>query len=1300
MKRRNFLQTCAAGAVAAGIPDELDAQLSGGSALEEAFRNPPASAHARTWWHWMNGNISPLGITLDLEAMKRVGCSGFQIFQVGTGIPKGPVAYGSGMHTALLRHAAREADRLGLEFAMHNCPGWSSSGGPWIAPEMSMQTLTWSETFAIGGQPINLVLPKPPSRLEYYRDAMVLAIPSTAGEEVRPAIKPAGQDGPVTMIEFEQPIEARSAAIYWEPAGEVAGTYNSRVGTLAVSQDGEHYEKLADLSAMRRNGNDPFADPLTADFPVRRARFFQFAAAQPLRVIDARFSAAARIANWVGKANYGGRPAATDLTDAGGPFVTAASAIDLTRYMDAEGRLDWTAPAGAWTILRIGYTTTGAINSPGPDGGIGLECDKFSREAYQFHFEQFFGKLFDAIAPLAAKGLAGATIDSYETGLQNWTAKFPEEFLKRRGYDLKPYMPAMLGRVVGSPEISDRFLWDIRKTQAELMEEYYYGEFQAQCHKHGMKAFLEPYDPGNFDEMPTGQYADMVMGEFWLRDPNHHSIKLAASVGHIYDKKIIAAESFTSSSKWQEHPYCMKTTGDFMFAQGLNNFVFHRYCHQPHQDAAPGMTMGPWGWFFDRTNTWFEKSSEWLKGYVARSQNLLRQGVFVADLLYFTGEDSPQVSPVLNELWPAPPEGYDWDTIDAGAILTRLKIEKGRIVLPGGVSYGALVLRRNSRLSLDLLRRIRDLVNDGMVLVVSARPDRTPGLASYPACDDELRGIAADMWGDLDGSVVSERKFGKGRIFWGKPLGDAMREIGMAPDCVINSGSNAPVHWIHRRAGDADIYFLANRRRQDAENLLCTFRVSAKAPEFWDAATGEIARAPVYQSGGGTVSVPIRLEPAGSIFVVFRSPAALRPLRDVIHDRTGQVLRAALPVAGPARVTASDNFAVSVWIKPDMDMGIPQAGGRGGGTGAWTGLIDPTFVFYPPAAESPTTQATCGLAAGRNGIALYERSDGDPVPVVSASTPIAGWTHVAVVYRNGAPFVYVGGKLAGQGAKSGKTIRPMLWDGKDAPMDFMGQVAKLELIPEPLDDAAVAQLAASGLPDPEEPPACEVSAGTRPGLLFWQDGEFLLRDIYNRETPVWITDLGKPQEITGEWRVSFPENLGAPAEIRMKALKSLHRHEQEGVRYFSGTATYGNKFAVAADAKAAGRRLFLDLGRVEVIAEVTVNGKFAGNLWKYPYRVEVTDLVRAGENDLQVEVTNLWPNRLIGDEQEPAEYEYTGPTGGIRAIPEWYARGEPKPKTGRRIAFATWKWYRKEDPLLESGLLGPVRLRVAVRREV
>src|ERR1035438_4489184 len=331
-----------------------------------------------------------------------------------------------------------------------------------------------------------------------------------------------------------------------------------------------------------------------------------------------------------------------------------------------------------WTILRMGHTSVGMENHPAPDGGGGLECDKYSREAMDFHFEHFFGALLSALGPLAAKGLAGSLIDSYEVGMQTWTPLMPQEFERRRGYSMRPYLPALTGRVVGSGDVSDRFLWDIRRTHADMMADNYYGRFAELCRQHAMKPYAEPYSGGPFDEMQSGSRLDVPMGEFWVARNTavNRSVKLAASVGHVYGKPVIGAESYTGQpqfSKWQEYPFQMKAQGDWMYTQGLNQFIFHRYAHQPHPDAVPGRTMGHWGFHFDRTNTWWNPGKAWLK-YAARCQNMLRQGLFVADLLYFEGENAPLAAPTLNELKPAPPPGYDWDTCDRQALLERIKI--------------------------------------------------------------------------------------------------------------------------------------------------------------------------------------------------------------------------------------------------------------------------------------------------------------------------------------------------------------------------------------------------------------------------------------------------------------------------------------------------------------------------------------------------------------------------------------------------------------------------------------------------
>jgi hypothetical protein len=323
-----------------------------------------------------------------------------------------------------------------------------------------------------------------------------------------------------------------------------------------------------------------------------------------------------------------------------------------------------------------------------------------------------------------------------------------------------------------------------------------------------------------------------------------------------------------------------------------------------------------------------------------------------------------------------------------------------------------------------------------------------------------------------------------------------------------------------------------------------------------------------------------------------------------------------------------------------------------------------------------------------------------------AQMPVSGWTHLAVVYQDGLPSLYVNGKLARQGRKSDRVVHPGVGEanlGYGAPT-FNGDLTDPDLFPEPLSEDRIQKLVAAGVPNPAEPPAIELAGNTNPELLVWRDGRYLLRDAAGRNSAISISGIGLPLKLTGPWRVAFPPKRGAPVEIVLPELVSLHKHAEAGVRYFSGTATYSKTLPVSAGAVADGKRLYVDLGRVEVLAEVRMNGRDLGTLWKPPYRVDVTGAVRPGDNQLEVLVTNLWPNRLIGDEYLPAENEYreTGTNikdiGEIGRIPDWFLQGAPKP--GPRITFSTWRHYRKDSPLLESGLLGPVHLRTAMRHSL
>ncbi|MEI6950086.1 glycosyl hydrolase [Paraflavisolibacter sp. H34] len=1349
MDRRSFLKKAGtAGLVTLITPTAIVHALRNNpeSSLLAAFKNPPPAAKPYTWWHWMNGNVTREGITLDLEALKRVGIGGVQCFNVGAGIPKGPVDYLGTEWVELTKHAISEAGRLGLEFDMHNCPGWSSTGGPWITPELSMQQVVWSETVVKGGQPLSVQLPKPFIKLDFYRDTLVLAYPTLAGEErtlAEMGVKVSSQEGAVDgrllgsadfssyvplrpaggqgylLFEFPQPFEARSVAVYSTmPAGTVSPAGASNLLVLEASDDGRSFRKVAEF---RRVGNN-LEMPATSSFTPVKAKYYRLLATQELQVAGVRLSAAARLPGWTAKANFPGAGGSgnSGVSQAAASLeaVPAASAIDpatvldLTSYMDKEGKLNWTAPAGNWTVLRFGHTAIGRKNNAAPESGAGLECDKYSRAAYDFHFNKMFENLLPALKELAGKSKVGLLVDSYEVGLQNWTPGMPQEFQKRRGYSFIHYLPALTGRIVGSTDTTERFLWDLRRTHADLMADNYHGYFAELCRRHGILAYTEPYNNGPFDQLEVGSKVDINMGEFWIRGTHFYpSVKLAASIAHVYGQRlgghqIVGAESFTGDafhSKWQEHPYVMKAQGDFMYTKGLNRFIFHRYAHQPHPTAFPGMTMGPWGFHFDRTNTWFEKAGPWLQ-YSARCQSILQQGRFVADLMYFTGEETPgEDISMLGAPDPAPPAGYDFDFVNREALLTRLSIKGGRIVLPDGLSYRLLVLPPVKVMSLEVLRQLHRLVRQGMVLV-GPPPERTPGLAGHRNGDAELQRLVHELWGDLEGVKDKSQTVGAGQVFYGMPLQKVLDRLQLKPDFEFTSRSgDAPVNFIHRSVDDSEVYFVANRRRT-VEEVVAAFRVTGKKPELWNADTGEVVPVAVYDVRQGRTFIPLQLDPSGSCFVVFREP--LPPKRVVSVEKDGKPLVStyALPVVRPGRFAhVTNNFTIATWIKPETEENFAGSFGRNRGPAS--------NVFYPIEAEKVygKDHVACGLLAARNGFMVYERGAGSPTNLLTVPLPLSGWTHVALVYRNGAPLLYVDGRLVQEGVASGKIVHPGLREATQDSLSwfFEGDMTEPELFSEVLSADRIGQLKAKGTPLPQGPLPVQPATSGKGGFLFWKNGRYTLRHPSGPATTLPVEGLGQPTELQGSWTVSFPPGLGAPAQVVLPRLASLHRHAEEGVKYFSGTATYTKKFTVPASALAAGRSLFLDLGRVEVMAEVTVNGKPLGMLWKPPFLVDITGAARAGENVLEVQVTNLWPNRLIGDEQLPEENVYGAPTGSgaagamgaIKQLPDWYREGRPKP-SGGRVTFSTWKHFSKESPLLESGLLGPVLLRSAVQKTV
>ncbi|MGI4736606.1 MAG: glycosyl hydrolase [Janthinobacterium lividum] len=1348
MNRRNFLEkTSTAGLLTLITPTGLVQALRrpAVAGLVQSFQSPPATARPEVMWFWMNGNVTRQGITLDLEAMQRVGIGGVLNFDAGVLIPKGSVEYLSPEWLALKQHAFAEAQRLGLEYTMHNCPGWTASGGPWITPERAMQELTWSESHLTGGRKTPLALPQPMTRLGHYRDVAVLAFPSLPGEaaltellagatssrgavalaqlESQPPTEllvPATASQPGWLqLEFKQPYEATGLVFITSvPADDQVNPLVALVNNthpafvLEASDDGVQYRPVTDIATT----GAPERERVVLRFPAVQARYFRLRSAQSRNYAQLRFSGATALAGWLPKANFEfGR---WDVEgDAAAPVVPAGSVLDLaavvdvTSFLDANGTLRWLAPAGRWTILRLGYTAQGHTNNAAPDTGVGLECDKFSKEAITFHFNKMMENLLPALGGLAAEGRFGLEIDSYEVGMQNWTANFPQEFRQRRGYDLLPHLPAMTGRVVGSPEASNRFLWDVRRAQADLMADNYYGQFATLCRQHRITSYVEPYDQGPMEEMQIGARADVDLGEFWSglstmfqnNRTMRRSVKLAASISHVNGRQLVGAEAYTGepdSARWQEYPFALKALGDRFFTLGTNRLVFHRFAHQPHPTAVPGMAMGPFGIQFDRTNTWWEQSRAWLQ-YLARCQSLLQQGLFVADLAYFTGEQPNQYTAVNRaDLTPPPPPGYDYDLLNAEVLLGRARVAQGRLTLPDGLNYRALVLQQFPGLSLGLLRKLRELVNQGLT-VVGARPQHSLGLADQ-AHETEFQQLVAELWGPAGAGAV-DRPVGQGRVCWGQPLPALLASWQLAPDFEWSARSGeAALAYVHRRIDGAEVYFISNQRRT-AEELVGTFRVAGQQPELWDPATGLFAPLGVYEAAaGGRTRVALQLDPVGSAFVVFRQAAPAKRWQAVL--RGGAPVLAATPfpaLARPSLANVVNDFTVSLWAKPEIGAMLSATGNfMGPLTDAWTDY----YAIYPPAGQVlyGARQASAGLAIGRNGVAVWENA-AKPVLVLAAPVPLAGWSHVALVYRQGVPTVYANGQLVATGQKSAYTVHPALGDAPlpEGSSYYAGDLTTPQLRPEALAADGIRQLAAQARPPLPPAPAVTLAGNGATQLLFWQNGPYQLRDGAGRTTPLAVAGIAPPEELRGPWPVSFPPRLGAPARIVLPHLQSLHTHAQPGVKYFSGTATYAKTVDIAASRLARGQQLFLDLGRVEVIAEVVLNGQNLGILWQRPYRVDITRAAKVGTNQLEIRVTNQWPNRLIGDEQlpDPDTFSPGGGGGGlsslingaIQKLPDWYQQGRPKPDDGR-VTFTPWKHFTKDAPLLEAGLIGPVQL--------
>jgi len=763
-------------------------------------------------------------------------------------------------------------------------------------------------------------------------------------------------------------------------------------------------------------------------------------------------------------------------------------AVDISQCMDSDGLLRWDAPAGESRIMRFVSSNTGQnLVCPSPNSN-GLVIDHLSSEAAVIDMTYILDRLKSVRKNLDP--LKTFMLDSYEVDeALDWTDRFVEEFAKRRGYDPIPYLPALADAKILDPEITKRFLYDYQKTVSDLIIEDHFRAVRDVLNKHGVRLLAEAGHGGSarVDALKALGSVDIPMGEFW----NHERFwvtKEAASAAHIYGKTIVDAEALTGWRNWQDGPAEYKRRFDIALCAGLNHPTFHTFAHNPPEAGLPGFAYHA-GEHFNLNSTWWNQAGPMIE-YMARCDYLLQQGLFVADVCFYYGDRAPNLVPsrrIDPDIKPRYPDtaclhcgkpkpintspldrGYDYDYVNSEVILERMAVDEGRIVLPDGLSYAMLVLPDREDMPLVVLKKLGELVEAGAT-VVGRKPVRAPGLAGFPECDGEVKALAERIWGDCDGVGIKERDYGKGKIIWGIPLNEILRDKGIGPDFQSLDISNEDRHldFIHRAAAGDDIYFVSNSAKE-SESVDCVFRVRGrKVPEFWRPDTGTIVPCRSYARVAGGIRLTLDLPAYGSVFVVFR--------------------------------------------------------------------------------ETPTR--------------------------------------------------------------------------------------KRYLSPEPM------------------------KAESRPAF-----------------------------SIDGPWTLRFPPGWGAPESVVWDALIDWTKSEDPGIRYFSGTASYSAEFDVTKEWLEEKCGFLLNFGGVKEVAEVILNGRNLGILWKEPFEADISQALKAGKNILEVKVTNMWHNRLMGDVLNPSSRSFTR-TNLILKAQELISAGLFGPVTIRRAAKPK-KGFERSRPMMDRQLPG------------
>lgn len=887
------------------------ADFPGFPTIKKVFINPGDDVQTGIYWYWLSDNISKESVVKDLESMKKAGVNRAFIGNISLpDVTPGKIKFFSEEWWDVLHTALKTATKLNIEIGIFNSPGWSQSGGPWINEEQSMRYLSSSQVTVEGGKKIIAQLKKP---VEKFQDVKVIAFPTKdyktnitdfnaiiSSEQFQKKVGAVMDNDTSTYIdvpldstiviniETADDFTARSIVVYPSHRPLIA---NVKIQAKLSGNFKTIKEFIIDRGNASLNvGFNPYGS-VAVSLPVTKTNCFRLIVsnqasnyskswggtpAEPGGLQEIQISSSPKIESYIEKSLakmcqtpfplWGQYLWPNQISDSEYDlYIHPSTVMDISKYMTADGMLDWDAPEGKWTIMRTGMVSTGVVNSPAPANGTGLEVDKMNSRHLHSHFAGFLGEIMKRIPVQDRKTWKIAVLDSYETGAQNWTDSLIEKFTSMYGYDPSPYIPVLFGNVIGDEEISNRFLWDLRRFVADKVSYEYVGGLRNISHAHGLTTWLENYGhwgfPGEF--LQYGGQSDEIGGEFWSEgDLGNIENRAATSCGHIYGKSKISAESHTCGGlAYSRHPGSIKQRGDRFFAEGINSTILHVYISQPNDYKLPGLNTG-FGNEFNRNNNWFSQMDVFTQ-YLKRTNLLLQQGLNVADVAYFIGEDVPKMTGITD---PPLPVGYQFDYINAEVIEKYMTVQNGMLTLPHGTQYKILVLPKLETMRPSLLAKIKQLVTDGAIILGPA-PKTSPSLQNYPEADQLVHKWASELWGTVDGRTSKYQKFGKGIVIDGMSLGEAFDLINLIPDCKLPD--NNSIHYSHRKIPEGDIYFISNQSDTN-KDLDIEFRVTDMQPQLWDPVTGYIRDLPSFKKNVSTTAVPLKLETNESVFVVFR----------------------------------------------------------------------------------------------------------------------------------------------------------------------------------------------------------------------------------------------------------------------------------------------------------------------------------------------------------------------------------------------------------------------------------------------